>query len=223
MVTQFQTSFVPKKAPVMMPPMPGLGGRSVHFLAIAAIIFFCATAALAAAAFFYQSHLVRSIEKMDAALAAAKKSFEPEFIEAASRLGARIDGARELLHRHRALSPLFDILEKKTLENVRFRNFDFTAENEQSIELSMTGEARSFNAVALQSDVFGAERAFKDPVFSNFTLNESGDVVFNFTAVIDQELLRYRETVIGTDADAEDMEAFGTEAGSEDFADEGME
>ena len=34
--------------------------------------------------------------------------------------------------------------------------------------LAMKGQARSFNAVALQSDVLGAERSFKDPRLLKF-------------------------------------------------------
>lgn len=222
MVVQFHTSFIPKKVPVITPPTSGVGGRSVNLFTMIALIIFFLTVGLAAAVFFYKSYVVRAIVAMDTALAAAKKSFEPEFIEEASRLNARIEGARELLHRHRALSPLFDVLEKKTLESVRFRNFNFTAQNEREIELAMTGEARSFNAVALQSDVFGAERFFRDPVFSNFTLNESGDVIFNFKTVIEPELLLYREAVLP--ASARDGEVSGAPLGDDElFREEALE
>ena len=61
----------------------------------------------------------------------------------------------------------------------------------------MMGEAKSFNAVALQSDVFGGERSFQDPIFSNFTLNENGNVIFKFSTSVEPELLRYLETLVG--------------------------
>ena len=197
MVVQFQTSFIPKKASVIEPPTQGIGGRSINLFAVIALFVFLSTVGLSAYVFFYKSHLIAVISDMNVSLAAAKKSFEPEFIDEAARLNARIDAAKELINIHQATSPLFDILEKKTLESVRFLDFNFNALSEGAVTLTMTGEAKSFNAVALQSDVFGAERSFKDPVFSNFTLSESGNVVFNFNTKIEPELLLYRETVLG--------------------------
>lgn len=213
MVIQLQTSFIPKKPPVMAGTAPGAGGRSFNVLGIVAGSVFSLAVVLSGTVFFYKAHLVRSISAMDAELAKARKSFEPEFIEEASRLNARIVAARELLNNHRALSPLFDTLEKKTLQAVRFQDFSFNALDNREATLSMTGQARSFNAVALQSDVFGAERAFRDPVFSNFTLNERGDVVFNFKTTVDAALLRYRETVLGSQTE----EQVGEEASEGDI------
>lgn len=197
MVVQFQTSFIPKKSPVGIAPTFGPVGRSVNVFALIALIVFFLTVGLAASVFFYKSRLITVITAMDADLARAKKSFEPSFIETASRLNVRIEGVRELLDSHTTLSPLFDILEKKTLESVRFQDFSFST-TDRKVTLAMTGQAKSFNAVALQSDVFGAERAFKDPVFSNFTLNEAGDVLFNFQTSVEPEFLLYRETVLGS-------------------------
>ncbi|MDO8620025.1 MAG: hypothetical protein Q7R64_01600 [bacterium] len=203
MVIQLQTSFIPKKSPVIGSSRPGAGGQGVNVLAIIALAIFFIAVGLSITVFFYKSSLIQLIATMDAELAAAKKSFEPAFIEEASRFDTRIAGAQELLGSHRALSPLFDILEKKTLESMRFKDFNFTSLEGRTATLSMTGQAKSFNAVALQSDVFGAEKAFKDPVFSNFNLDDQGDVIFNFKATIDSELLRYRETVLGSSDNSE--------------------
>ena len=198
MVIQLQTSFIPKKAPVLAPTTFGVRVRSVNFFGVFSLVVFFLTIGLSALVFFYKANLISLISDMDTTLASAKKSFEPEFINDASRLNARIEGALELLNSHRALSPLFDILENKTLETVRFQDLNFTALKGQEATVSMTGQAQSFNAVALQSDVFGAERSFKDPIFSNFALNERGDVIFNFKTTVMPELLQYRETVLGS-------------------------
>jgi len=208
MVVQFQTSFIPKKASMIAAPAQGLRGRNINVFALIALIVFFLTAGLAAFVFFSKLHLITVITKMDTELAAAKKKFEPEFVDVASRLDARIKGAQELINNHSAISPLFDILEKKTLENVRFKDFNFTV-GDKKVTLAMTGQARSFNAVALQSDVFGTERSFQNPVFSSFTLDDGGDVLFNFRTELDPNLLLYRETVIGaskgTESDEENV------------------
>ena len=206
MLVQPQTSFIPRKTPTAFPAASGVGGR-FNVLAILAFLVFLASVGFAAFAFFYKSHLVKTIAELDASLVLARKSFDPEFIAEASRLDARIEGARTLLGTHRALSPLFDLLEKKTLENVRFQDFNFNAQDGNEVIVGMAGEAKSFNAVALQSDVFGAERSFKNPVFSNFSLNEQGDVIFDFQAVVDSKLLSYSETLLAAKGVAEDTEA----------------
>ncbi|TSC55977.1 MAG: Uncharacterized protein Greene041679_549 [Parcubacteria group bacterium Greene0416_79] len=192
MPIQLQTSFVSKQ-PAMMAPHMGGRSRTVSWFGIISIFVFLAAAALAGAVFFYQRYLVGEIAGMDAKLVETRRSFEPEFVDVAERLNRRILSAKALLSAHRSLSPLFDLLEKKTLTSVRFQNFSFSAEKEGVTLLSMTGQAKSFNAVALQSDIFGEEHYFKNPVFSNFNLNEQGDVLFQFKAEIDPGLLGYSE------------------------------
>ena len=134
---------------------------------------------------------------MDAQLGAARKSFETDFVDAAARLNRRLEAAGRALSRHTAPSLLFALLERRTLETVRFRDFSFEAKDEKSFNLSLSGEAKSFNAVALQSDVFGEEKRFTSPVFSNFTLSERGNVLFQFKTAVDPDLVAYRETTQG--------------------------
>lgn len=212
MVIQLHTSFIPKKPQIPLPE--GAAGRStVNLFALFALIVFLLTAALSGSVYFYRVYLIRAIQGMDATLAAARKSFEPEFINEASRLHARIEATKELFALHRAPSLVFDTLEKKTLQSVRFKDFSFDARNERTMTLSLTGEAQSFNAVALQSDVFGADSLFQNPVFSNFALNDRGDVIFNFKATLDPKLLRYRETVAVSETGGENVSPSGDEGG----------
>lgn len=219
MIFQPQPLFIPKKTPAILSPTQRVGGRNVNLFAILAFLVFFATAGFGAFVFFYKSALVKTITDMDASLVLARKSFDPEFIAEASRLNARIEGAERLLANHRALSPLFDILEGKTLESVRFRDFNFNALGEKEIVVGMAGQAKSFNAVALQSDVFGEERSFKDQIFSNFSLDEQGDVTFNFKTTVDAKLLLYRETLL-TSLDPETKDAAGEFDTGEDTSNE---
>jgi len=201
MVIQLQTSFIPKKT---LAPMPGSSGfhfgKSVNLFVIIGILVFLLTAALAAGVFFYRGYLLQTIANKDTKLAEARKSFEPEFVDEAAKLSKRVEAIKNLLSTHRTLSPLFEMLEKKTLETVRFQDFSLDAKGAEA-SLTMTGVARSFNAVALQSDIFGSDRYFKNPIFSNFTLTDRGDVMFNFRAVLDKKLLLYRETIVGSETD----------------------
>ncbi len=192
MPIQFQTALAPKKASVMAPTT--LGGRRVNLFALLALTLFVAAALASLTVFFYRGFLVREIARMDRELVAARKSFEPEFIDTAARLSRRIEVGKRLLSEHRALSPLFETLEKKTLETVRFQTFSFDASAAAPV-LSMTGEGKSFNAVALQSDIFGNEKRFVNPVFSNFSLAENGDILFNFKTELAPAFLNYAENL----------------------------
>lgn len=208
MPLQFHTSlFAVKKSSVIPPPF-SKAGRTFNLLGIIAIFMVVGAIALALSVFFYRGHLLRSLTAMDEQLAAARKSFEPEFVEEASRLNARIEASKELLSLHSSLSPLFDLLEKKTLESVRFSNFSFTAPPHAAAKLSMAGEAKSFNGVALQSDVFGAVKYFKDPVFSDFALDDQGTVLFYFKTTVDPGFLRYAETIAASSTAADSLDSF---------------
>ncbi len=193
MPVQFHTAFTPQKASSFVQSAT-LGGRRLNLFALASLALFAAAGLASLALFFYHGYLVRQIAEMNATLAAARKSFEPEFIDTAVRLSRRIEGGKRLLANHRVLSPLFETLEKKTLETVRFQNFSFDASG-QTPTLGMTGEGRSFNAIALQSDIFGADKRFLNPVFSNFSLGERGDVLFQFKTGLAPEFLNFGENL----------------------------
>lgn len=212
MVIQLHTPFFRHQA---SPPLSSVNRDApsgVNLFAVVALVVFLAVAALAAGVFLYRGFLVREIRAMDAQLAAARKSFEPEFVDAARRLSARLEAAKQTLSRHNALSLLFALLERRTLETVRFRDFSFEAKDDKSFTLALSGEAKSFNAVSLQSDVFGEEKRFTSPVFSNFTLNDRGNVLFQFKTAVDPGLVAYRETAHGAaGAQGDDAGAFSPE------------
>lgn len=207
MVIQLHTPFFRREASAPTPSPMGIGTPSgANPFAVISLVVFLAVAALAAGIFLYRGFLVREIRASDTQLVAARKSFEPEFVDAARRLNARLEAATQTLLRHTAPSLLFALLERRTLEQVRFHNFSFEAKDEKSFSLSLSGEAKSFNAVALQSDVFGEEKRFTSPVFSNFTLNDRGNVLFQFKTTVDPALVAYREIVSGRAPAEEDSE-----------------
>ena len=59
----------------------------------------------------------------------------------------------------------------------------------------MSGKAKSYNSVAYQAKVFSSEPAFKNAVFSNLDLDQSGNVVFEFDAQIDPSLVTYQNNI----------------------------
>ncbi len=188
MEPRFATSFIPKQPIGQAPQKPS---RLVSIFSLAALIVFLASAALALSTFLYERLLELSISRKSASLARAEEAFEPALIQELSRLDARLKVSRELLNGHVALSAFFELLGRLTLKSVRFTTFGYSLSADGTPTATMRGEAESFSAIALQSDVFAKSRFIRDPIFSNLTLNQAGNVVFDFSASISPELVSF--------------------------------
>jgi len=188
MAEQFQTSFIPKKSFDVAGEIKSKPGGNILFTA--SVILLVLAVLSAGGVFGYKKFLESSIENKREALQRARAAFEPELIRELSHLDTKIATAEGLLEKHIAISGIFDLLQDVTLETVQFTNFGFSIEPE-GIRLSMSGVARSFSSVALQSDEFVKNRFISQPVFSNLALNQRGDVTFAASALIDPAAVSY--------------------------------
>jgi hypothetical protein len=184
-----KTSFIPK-ASLKVERRQKSGGSVGLINLIATVILIVAVVATGGTLLFEQL-TARNIEAKRVSLERARAAFEPATIKELSRLDKRLDASERLLNSHIELSHLLDEIETQTLTSVRFGNFSFGNDRLEGATLSMSGEARSFNALALQADAFGSSDFFIDPIFSNFNIDQSGVVLFNFTATVDQNQLGY--------------------------------
>jgi len=190
MAEEFQTSFIPKKT---VDSGPQKRRKSVNIFTLIGLIVFLVAVAFAVGLFLYGKLVERNIVRKEAALEQAQESFEPSLIEELVRLDTRIDSADTLLASHIAPSSLLELLETLTLESVQFETFNFSTANQEEtgIQLRMNGHAVGFSAVALQADEIANSPYFKDPVFSNLSVLQTGEVEFSVTAIVDSNLLRY--------------------------------
>ncbi len=147
--------------------------------------------------FLFKTYTEQSITAKRQSLDRQRAAFEPATIEELLRLDKRIIASQALLKSHTSLTLLFEDLEARTGENVRFKNFKYTSAGQGAYTVVMNGTARSFNAVALQSDAFGKSNIMKDPIFTNLNLDQSGEVVFDFSAMIDPARISYASLVAG--------------------------
>ncbi len=185
---KFQTSFIPKRPITFSPSARVRLSSRWSIFSLAGAVVFAVSLVLSGAVFFYQRSLVKEIDDMNKRLVEAKNSFEPETIKEIGRLGEKIETIKKILGKRLHASPIFSILEEKTLENARWTDFSYTLDAGGG-NLSLSGEARSFNSVALQSDVFGKEKLFKNQLISGFTLEKTGNVSFNFQSSVDPKLI----------------------------------
>lgn len=189
METKFQTSFIPKTS--IDTTATALPRRHMGFFTFISLIIFFLSALSAGGMYMWHKYLIGSEQSLKESLDRNIKSFESQTIEEYVRLNNRIDAAKYLLSHHVAISYIFDFLSEKTIKSVRFLDLKYDVGVDGVATLTMNGEAKSYNAVAYQSEVFGKEKSLKSPLFSNLDLDTVGNVVFNFTTKIDPSFIFY--------------------------------
>lgn len=187
MAGDFKTSFIPKRA---VQETKGTKS-SMGFLTIIGVVIFFLSLTAAGGMFLYQKLIERNIDRKAAELERNKSAFEPSLIMELSRLDRRIKLAEEILAGHTAPSAIFAMLEESTLRNVRFKNFNFLMQAGVP-SISMTGEAVSFETVALQSDELVGTQAVLGQIFSALDVDPNGNVTFSYDAQVDTPFVTYK-------------------------------
>lgn len=203
METKFQTSFIPKK-PLVSDQKFSSGTRATTsiFMFVAVIIFIVSVAG-AVFSLLWKNVLIKSQENYKIQLAESEKRFNTTLIEELKKANTKIDLSKQLLKNHLAVSELFSIISRLTIEGVRFTSFDFTAPSKENdgIKISMRGIGNSFSAIAFQSDVFGQSQKYgtnkilRNPVLSDLALDANGNVGFTFSTVINPGDVLYEKVL----------------------------
>lgn len=198
MEPNFQTSFIPKKPMVQE---HATTRRSVGFLTVIAIFILFTVLLATGGLYFYQITLKKSITKMEADLNIAKNRFEPAKITELQLLDKRLRASTEILSKHVAVTPIFEALSAITMKTVRYTKFSYDlgagkdAKNANSVNIKMSGQAVGYRSIALQSDLFTTRdegKNFIDPVFSNLSLDDKGNVLFDLEFSVDPSFVDYK-------------------------------
>lgn len=202
---KFQSSFIPK-GPINTTGTLSRGPlvKERNIFGLIAMFIFVLSIIGALGVFGYSKYLEANISKMQSDLETARATLDPNTIKELSQLNARIIATKKLLDQHIVLSPLFDFLEGSTLQAVRFTNFNYST-TDKGLSLTMNGQSRGYASLALQSDTFSKSKYIKNPVFSDLSLNEKGNVTFSFRGGLNPEIVSYkklneRDQVIDTEA-----------------------
>lgn len=186
---EFQTSFIPKKTVIESPKRIKSGGGVVNLIAF---IVFLASLIAAGGAYFYRESVKTDIEEFKRSLAVAKNQFEPSLITELQILDKRLNAATTILEKHIAVSPIFVLLEEVTLPTVRYSDFSYEVDTTTNlVNVTMKGEAKGYNFIALQADLFDDNKFIKNPIFSDFVLDQTGNIDFNLTFSVDKSLVSY--------------------------------
>lgn len=180
------TSFVPKQ-PVNTAARRPKSGSNLFLLISLGIAGISVLAA--GGTFGYKLYLENVRTAKAAELEAAEEAINMDTVEDFIRLRNRLVSAQTLLNQHVYLSQFFDVLEANTLQTVRFNSLAISVADDRSAEITMDGVARSFNALAAQSEALATERRIKRAIFSSITVNTNGTVAFKLSAEIDPRLI----------------------------------
>lgn len=198
MEERVKTSFIPKSA-LKVERTESRKQSPIALIIIITGAILAVTVFAAGGIFIFERYTLQSIESKRQSLERSRAAFEPATIKELSRLDTRINTGYALLQKHVAVSALFDELEKRTLSTVRFNDFAYSIADASRVIVTASGEAASFNAVALQSDAFSKSSIITEPIFSNVNISKTGTIIFNFTAVIDTTRMGYTGPSTATD------------------------
>jgi len=171
-------------------------------MTIATVLFILSIAG-AGGAYAYEQYLISAQNTYKDQLVARENQFNLNLIEQLKAQNVKIDIARQVLNNHIALSQIFDMISRLTIENVRFMNLDVSVPTSggDGVKVALQGYGTSFSAVAFQSDVlnqldqYGLRKVVKNPILSNPTQGANNTVSFGFSATIDPASLSYEKMV----------------------------
>jgi len=195
MEPNFQTSFIPKK-PIVKER--ATAARPVGFILVISILVLFAVLIITAGLYFYKGILTKNIADMENTLTLAKNRFEPSKITELQTLDKRLRAASTILGNHIVVTPIFEALSELTMKTVRYTKFNYTigADNKNSIiNVQMSGVAIGYASIALQSDLLAKNKNLKNPIFSNLTLDNNGNVVFDLTFSVDPSFVNYEQSL----------------------------
>lgn len=196
MEKDFQTSFIPKKP---MIEERAVSSRPISFFTIFSIFVFVTILIATGGLYFYNSLLDKNLANMESSLNSAKNRFEPSKIVQLQVLDKRLKASTEILSNHIAISPIFQSLQDLTMKTIRFTKFSYsmgTEKNSKLINVKMSGLAVGYRSVALQADLFSKNKFFIDPIFSNLSLDNSGNVIFDLEFSVDPTFVDYKKMIL---------------------------
>lgn len=180
------SSFISKTA---VSKLPYGTGRSFSFLIVISVVIFIISLGFLAGAWFYQCVLENDLRILSGDLDKIKKEFDLVSLGDFSKIADSIETAKTVLGDHKAVSRVFDFLEKNTLPEVRFLNFNYESAEQSS--LAFSGEAKGFLVLAQQILILKKNEFLKNISLSNLSLKKEGLVGFTLTMILDPKLIKY--------------------------------
>lgn len=158
----------------------------------------------AAGVFLYKQYSQSQLAQKKQQLKQAKANFDQELIDELERLSNRIDTAKKLLDKHVVYTPIFNTVEEATLAGVQFTSMEVNrsdqSQNNQAgsnsgVTVLMQGVGRSYAAVALQSEALAEHEDIVNPILSEFSSVDGGNVRFSVEFSVPKSKVQYDNTI----------------------------
>lgn len=190
----FQTSFIPKKP---MLEKRATASQPVGILIIVSLFILFTAIVASGGLYFYKNIKLKDLDKMKKDLELSKGRFEQSKIQQLQVLDKRLQASDQVLAKHITVSPIFKTLQAVTMKTVRFTTFNYTIEdNSNKIRITMKGQASNYRSIALQADLFSTNvKQFIDPIFSDLSLDDKGNVVFDLEFFVEPSFVNYKQVL----------------------------
>lgn len=198
MEPQTPTSFIPKRPIDSSADFTPHRSGSIGLLSLLTFVVIIGTAVAFGVVYFYQKQLVSQKAQLEKSIGQARDGIGTEFITDMKRLDARIDGVKDLVKNHIVVTPIFQTLEASTLRSVQYKDFNYSIKNDavtktDMVVVEITGSAKNYSTIALQSDAFSSAPLIKNPVFSNLTVDDKTRTInFKLTFSVNPSDLSYQ-------------------------------
>ncbi len=198
------TSFIPKRPMESSTDSSSHKSKSVGLLSLLTGVVVIGTILAFVGVYLYEQQLATQKKNLEDSIATARDGIGTDFVADMKRLDSRINGVEQLIKSHIVVTPLFKDLEAHTLRSVQYKDFSysFSADDKTKsaqVKVDLSGTARSYASIALQSDAFSESTLIKNPVFSNLTLEDKTKAInFKLSFTVDAAALSYQTFIDST-------------------------
>jgi len=185
---KFRSSFIPKK-PLSTKTEGGKIKRrsSFNLMSFIATAIFVVAILASGGSFAYKYYLEDQINQKGILLTEARSLLDLGEIENFKLLDERLSAAWALLRKHKITSQFFEMLETNTLHNIQFDRYEFT----ENLEIVLKGKAATFNALALQADVFERQNLIEETDYNDFIIGKDELIQFTMTTRLSLQEIKY--------------------------------
>ncbi len=200
MDNSFHTSFIPKKPVVNTPYKRREPLGILSFISFTVILLtICAVGGF----YFYKDYLNKQIVSKKNSLNIARESLEEKTLVELQTFDRRLNSSQRVISNHIVISPFFTLLDSLTLPNVQFTNFSGSmSDTGKGFAVSMSGFAKDYKTVALQSEIFNSDLAkeLNEVAFTDLSLsdekNTKGFVSFNISFFVNPSFISFENNIL---------------------------
>lgn len=205
---QAQSSFIPESDSLTTSPKrsKSSGGNILVLVSLGLLVL---TILAAAGLFLYKNSIQNTLAERQQELEEKRSAFDPALIDELSETADRVGTAESLVDNHLAFTPIFSIVESATLTSVQFNsmgvsyndgeddspNSDSSQQSSGGVTVDLTGIGPGYAAIALQSSELADHDKIRNPILSNFDLNDEGNVEFSVQFTVPEEEVLYKNTI----------------------------